>query len=213
MSVLSKLASSQQRNDEAPNQELAAQIMKDNDTEAVKELVENLTNKDPAIQSDCIKVLYELGERGKPELIVPYASTFVDLLASKNNRLVWGAMTALGTVASLTSVEIWKRIDEILRATDAGSLITQDWGVRVIAAVSAKSKAYEEKLFPYLMKLLSSCIPRDVPKHGESMLVAVNRGNREKYLAVLKGREKELKPSQMTRMRKIYRTLEKRGLK
>src|SRR5437588_6134123 len=87
MSVLSKLASSQKRNDEAPNQELAAQIIKDNDQMAVKELVENLTNKDKTIQSDCIKVLYELGERGKPELIVPYTDTFVELLSSNNNRL------------------------------------------------------------------------------------------------------------------------------
>ena len=211
MSVLSKLASSQKRNDEAPNQELAAQIIKDNDQMAVKELVENLTNKDKAIQSDCIKVLYELGERGKPELIVPYANTFVELLSSKNNRLVWGAMTALGTIAPLTPNEIWKRIDEVIKANDAGSVITQDWGVRVIAAVSAQSKEYEEKLFPYLMKFLSTCIPRDVPKHAESILVAVNTGNRERYLVVLKDREKELKPSQMTRMRKIYSTLEKRG--
>ncbi len=208
MSVFNKLASSQNRNDEIPNQELAAQIIQDNDTEAVKELVVNLANKDKAIQSDCMKVLYELGQQGKPELIVPYTDTFVDFLSSKNNRLVWGAMTALGTITPFATVEIWKRIDEVIRANNAGSVITQDWGVRVVATVSAKSQEYEEKLFPYLLTFLSTCISRDVPKHGESILVAVNKDNRDTYLAVLKSREKDLKPSQMTRIRKIYKTLE-----
>ena len=42
---------------------------------------------DARTAGDCMKVLYKLGTR-KPELIAPYTDVFIDLLASKNNRLV-----------------------------------------------------------------------------------------------------------------------------
>ena len=86
MSILNKLASALDRRDELPNEELAKQIADKNDNEAVKELVANLSNKRKDIQNDCIKVLYEIGER-KPALIAAYAKEFIDLLASRNNRL------------------------------------------------------------------------------------------------------------------------------
>ena len=59
MTIIDQLATSLNRKDEAPNQELAKQIANNNDTHAVKELVENCNNKNKGIQSDCIKVLYE----------------------------------------------------------------------------------------------------------------------------------------------------------
>ena len=93
MSVLDRLACSLGRNDEVPNQELAAEIAKKGDKQAVKELIENLQNRDKANQNDCIKVLYEVGERN-PGLIAPYVSEFLDQLSSKNNRMIWGAMTS-----------------------------------------------------------------------------------------------------------------------
>src|SRR2546426_10458696 len=98
MTIIDKLASSLDRRDEVPNQKLAMQIVDRNDEKAVEELVGNLTNKDREIQSDCIKVLYEVGER-KPALIAKYAGEFSSLLDSENNRLVWGGMAALDQIA------------------------------------------------------------------------------------------------------------------
>src|SRR5262245_64688094 len=98
MTVLNKLATAQNRRDEAVNQALAQEIVRGNDGRAVRELVDGLSNKDKNIQSDCIKVLYEVGEKA-PNLIAGYRSLFCDLLDSKNNRLVWGAMTALDQIA------------------------------------------------------------------------------------------------------------------
>jgi hypothetical protein len=57
MAVINKLATSLNRRDEIPNQELAKQIANSNDKKAVKELIENLNNKNKNIQSDCIKVI------------------------------------------------------------------------------------------------------------------------------------------------------------
>lgn len=151
-------------------------------------------------------MLYEIGER-EPALIAPFADEFIDQVSSNNNRMVWGAMTALGTIAGVSADAIWRRLGEVIDANDAGSVITQDWGIRVLATVSSTKKARETRIFPYLIAFLGNCIPRDVPKHAESMLVAVHDGNREKFVRALKAREKALKPSQMARLRKVYGAL------
>lgn len=95
MSVLSKLATSLDRRDEVPNQELAAEIVRAGDKAAVEELAANLGSKNKGIRHDCIKVLYEIGYQ-KPDMIAAYLMDFVPLLESKDNRMQWGAMTALG---------------------------------------------------------------------------------------------------------------------
>jgi len=72
MSVLSKLATALNRKDEIPNVALAEEIVRKNDAGAVSQLVANLSNRDKNIQSDCIKVLYEIGQRD-PKLIATIA--------------------------------------------------------------------------------------------------------------------------------------------
>ncbi|WP_417898078.1 hypothetical protein ABN702_17685 [Bacillus haimaensis] len=89
VSVVSLLASQLGRNDEVPNIELAHEIANDENLAGVEEIMENLSSKDKKIQYDCIKVAYEIGQV-KPELISKYALTFIELLKSRNNRLVWG---------------------------------------------------------------------------------------------------------------------------
>jgi len=86
MNVIYKLASSLNRRDELPNQKLAKEIAAKNNKVAVKELIDNLSNKNKDIQHDCIKVLYEIGGTN-PNLIVNHLKIFVVLLTHKNNRL------------------------------------------------------------------------------------------------------------------------------
>ena len=86
MTVISRLATSLGRRDEVPNQELAAEIATNADGEAVAELVENLNHKSKDVRHDCMKVLYEVGER-KPSLIASYADQFTAFLDSKDNRM------------------------------------------------------------------------------------------------------------------------------
>src|SRR5262245_12667578 len=116
VTVLNRLASALQRGDEAPNQELAREIAQASDSAAVKELVANLVNADQAIQSDCIKLLYEIGAI-TPAMIAPYYNDFVSLLKRRNNRLVWGAMTALGAIAGQKADELWPHVDLIFSTT------------------------------------------------------------------------------------------------
>jgi HEAT repeat protein len=206
MSVLPKLASSLQRNDEVPNQQLALEIVQSEDKAAVQELVENLRNPSKDVQNDCIKVLYEIGAQ-KPYLIAEYAEAFVKLLQSRHNRMVWGGMTALGTIVDLKAPELWNHIELIIDATENGSVITQDWGIRVLAALNTKGAMYEQLIFPFLIKFLQGCPSKDVPRHAASVVVAVNRENVGEVLAVLEMRKQALTKAQAKRMNQVIKQL------
>ena len=101
MTTIEKIAYHLGRRDEVPNQELAAELARERDQEGIEEIAAGLNDKNPSIQSDCLKVLYEIGYL-EPELISGYAQTFLSLLDSKNNRMVWGGMIAISTEEALS---------------------------------------------------------------------------------------------------------------
>ncbi|HWL13373.1 MAG TPA: hypothetical protein VNQ57_10320, partial [Ureibacillus sp.] len=136
MTVVTKLASQLNRRDERPNIELARELMDQNDVEGIQEIVENLVSPNKNIKSDCIKVAYEIG-RVKPELISDYAEIFIHLLKSPNNRLVWGAMQVLSTIAEISSITLMKNLHSIKGAIKYGSVITADKGILTLAKLAA----------------------------------------------------------------------------
>jgi len=58
-------------------------------------------------------------------LIVDHVEDFINLLKSRNNRLVWGGMIALGTVADLKPDVIFAHLTEIQKAINTGSVINR----------------------------------------------------------------------------------------
>lgn len=202
MSIVSKLASSLGRRDEVPNQELAQQIVKSKNKKAVSELVENLANKDKNIQSDCIKVLYEIGER-QPDLIAGYDKEFLALLDSKNNRLVWGAMTALDCVASTEPGRVYKHLGRILSAADAGSVITKDHAVGILIKLAGEKK-YADNALTLLLDQLRSCATNQLGMYAERSLNVIPDDRKSSFVKVLTGRLRDIeKESQRKRVEKV----------
>ena len=204
MPVLNRIAHFQNRRDEVPNQELARDLAAKKDKTGIREIAENLWNKDKNIQADCIKVLYEVGYI-EPKLVAEYAGDFVKLLKSRNNRLVWGGMIALGGVAKLSAVVVFKHFDEIKKAMDSGSVITKDNGVKVLADASSAETEYNKVMFPYLLNHLRSCRPKDVPQHSERILPAVNTSNKADFIRVLEKRMEDLSGSGLARVKKVIK--------
>jgi hypothetical protein len=202
MSILNRLASSLGRRDEVPNQELARDIAARKDKADIRELVENLWNKDKNIQADCIKVLYEIGYI-EPKLISDYAEDFVRLLRSKNNRLVWGGMTALAEVAKANPEAVFEHLDAIKKAKEAGSVITVDNAISTLAYTAAANAEYNQTIFPYLLEHLSGCRPKEVPQHAERSLPAVNSLNKTDFIKVLEKRMEDLSGSGLSRVKKV----------
>lgn len=78
------------------------------DRNDIREIAEGLKSNDQAIANDCIKVLYEIG-RKKPALIAEFTNDFISALSNRNNRIVWGSMTALGFIAPINHKVIFNR--------------------------------------------------------------------------------------------------------
>jgi hypothetical protein len=207
MKAIDLLATSLNRGDDKPNLELAEGIIKSNRTNWVQELVENLSNKDKNIQSDCIKVLYEIGARGAASMIAPYFKTFGDLLESKNNRLVWGATYALDSIASVNPSGINSILPEICKAIDKGSVITIDGGVSILAKLAA-IKEYTEAALPLLLEQLKRCPAKQLPMYAEKSVKAINAANKNQFVDLIRERYPEMdRDSQKKRLDKVLKAL------
>jgi hypothetical protein len=205
-SILNQISYYRNVRDETPNQELARQLAQTRNTAGIQEIAAHLWDKNKNIQSDCLKVLYEIGYL-EPHLIADYVEDFLMLLHSKNNRLVWGAMIALASVADLRADAVWAQINDVQRAVDTGSVITVVWGMRALAKVAATSPARRDRIFPFLKHIIETCIPRDVPTHAESMLCAVDKSLRAEFQSVLEARRAEMTSSQQARLKKVLKAL------
>ena len=166
MSALTKIAYFQDRRDEAPNQELAHELAASEDQADIREIAENLWNREPNIRSDCLKVLYEVGYL-KPELVAAYADDFLKLLGDRNNRLVWGGMIALSTIAGIAAEQIYPHVADIQRVMQSGTIITIDAGVLALSRLAATNDERRTALLPYLLNFLRNCRPADVSRHAE----------------------------------------------
>ncbi|HEX5154591.1 MAG TPA: hypothetical protein VFW07_24260 [Parafilimonas sp.] len=206
MSILNKLASSLNRRDELPNQELAKQIADKNDNEAVKELVANLANKSKDIQNDCIKVLYEIGER-KPVLIAGYAKEFIGLLDHKNNRLQWGAMTAIDAITFENPKLIYASLSKIIASADKGSVITKDHAVNILIKLCSL-KQYAADAFSLLVEQLLNSLTNQLPMYAEKAMPVINEKNKQFFVRTLNSRlndiEKETKRKRVEKVIKKF---------
>ncbi|MEX0315421.1 MAG: hypothetical protein AB3N18_14690, partial [Allomuricauda sp.] len=191
--------------DEVPNQELANEIVLTQDKGAVKKLVENLTNK-KAIQNDCIKVLYEIGQQA-PKLISNYIDEFIVQLGSKNNRLQWGAMTALGTITGERPNEIYAALPTILSVADKGSVITKDHAVNILIKLCSID-GYADNAFHLLMEQLLKSPTNQLPMYAERAIPIINDKNKVLFTKTLKSRlddiEKETKRKRVEKILKKF---------
>ncbi|MCA9763065.1 MAG: hypothetical protein KC544_08065 [Gemmatimonadetes bacterium] len=208
--VLSMTSSALGRRDEMPNVLLAERIAATADRTAVTALLVGLASSERAISYDCIKVLYEVGERA-PHLVAEHAKTFVSLLDREENRLVWGGMTALNAIAMETPAELFRARARIMSAIRRGSVITQDTGVQALARMAGTSVAYRRAVLPFLLEHLATCRSKDVPQRAERIQPAVDRAHLDAFLGVLAQRAHGASPAGQRRIRAVLRKLPPRG--
>ncbi len=206
MSVIEKLATSLERRGEIPNRQLAKQISDNNDKKAVKELIENLSNKN--IQGDCIKVLYEIGAL-KPKLIADYAKELIALFDSKNNRLQWGAMKALDTIADENSKAVYGALAKIIAVADKGSIITNDHCVGILIKLSVIPE-YAKDVFSLLNERLMKSPTNQLPMYAENALPVINDKNKALFIKTLASRLSDIeKDTKRMRVEKVIKKLQK----
>lgn len=206
MSILPQLATSLNRRDEVPNQELAKQIATKKDKTAILELLEHLNHKNKGIQHDCIKVLYEIGEID-PSLIAEHAKSFIKLLDSKNNRLQWGAMIALDLMTKESPALLYQALPKIIAVADQGSVITNDHCVGILIKLAAV-KAHEDDAFALLMERLMSSPTNQLPMYAERAMPIINAKNKARFVEVLTARLADIeKDTKRARVEKVIKKL------
>lgn len=204
--MIEKIAYNLGLNNEEPNIKVAEMICESKNKSDLSEIVEGLKNKNKCIANDCIKVLYEIGER-EPELIADYVSDFINLLKSKNNRLVWGGMTALAQIVELKGEEIYNNINIVFYAYENGSVITRDNSITVFAKLAKFNKTYEDVMVKKICDHLNTCRPKEVAQHAERASICINGSNLEKFEKVLLNRYEILTDSQKKRIDKLMKKL------
>jgi len=233
MKMIELLACRLGRNDEVPNIELAEKLCESMDTNGIREISDGLKSGDQATANDCIKVLYEIGQR-KPELIAGFADDFITALSSRNNRIVWGSMTALAYIAPVAPKALFGRLPEIISAYERGSVITVDNSISVFAQLYKAGRgggdgrggsedrggsdgsdggdgvnggAHEARIFPLLLEHLAKCRAKEIPQHAERIAVCIDAGNIQAFTDALNARLDELSGSQKKRVLKIIKTV------
>ena len=212
MSEVGLLAPGLKKRDESSDNSLALEIIKKSRTDMVKDLAVNLNHKDKNIQGDCIKVLYEIGENGSPQLISPYLNDIAALLNSGNNRLVWGAMIAIDSITSVNPEGVYGLLPLIIKTMENGTAITIDHGVGILAKLSSYIE-YRRRIFPLLLDQLSLCRFKQLPMNEAKSMIAITRSNSEQFVLTLKSRLAETSSElQKARLEKLIRVIQKKKL-
>ena len=207
-SVLPELAHLRGIASEVPNTELAAKLIRRRNRAGIREIATNIWHKDRRIQANCLKVLSEIGIR-EPQLVAFCVDDIVTMLSSRNNRLVWGAMQVISSVAPIAPRAVFAGRARIMKALDRGSVITIDHGILSLSVVASKSPAFSRELFSYLVQDLLTCRSQDVPRHATYIFNAVNAKTRAAYLEALARRLTDMPEPRATRIRRLMRVASK----
>lgn len=205
--MIEKIAYNLGRNDEEPNIDLAIELVNTKDLEGIKEIVTGLREKKAQIANDCIKVLYEIGERN-PELIADYVMDFLELLKSRSNRLVWGGMVAISKITFLKPKEIFENIQTVISAYENGSVITRDNSISVFAELARSDKQYEKVMLSKIINHLETCRSKEVGQHAERAFKCISGENSKEFVAVLTKRRDNLTDAQKKRVDKLINKIE-----
>lgn len=204
--MIEKIAYNLGRNDEEPNINLAVELCNTKNIEGIKEIVNGLKNNKIQVANDCIKVLYEIAERN-PELVADYVLDFIQLLKSRNNRLVWGGMTAISKITFLKHKEVFENIDTVIKAYENGSVITRDNSISVFAELAKSNKKYEKIMVEKIIKHLETCRSKEIGQHAERAFICVNEENSKEFIDVLSKRRECLTDAQKKRVDKIIKKI------
>jgi hypothetical protein len=151
-------------------------------------------------------VLYEIGEINA-KLISEYAKEFINLLDHKNNRLQWGAMTAINTITLGNPKIVYSSISKIVSTADRGSVITKDYAVNILIKLCSL-KPFAENAFVLLNEQLLKSPTNQLPMYAEKAIPIINSGNKATFIKTLSSRlndiEKETKRKRVEKVIKEF---------
>ncbi len=178
-SIIPFLASSQGRRDEELNVKLAEKVVAHKDKKALNELIDLITGKDKKLANDAIKVIYEIGNLNV-SMIRPYLDILVNVLNSKINRLQWGSMIAISSIARDTPEMVFPYLTKLFKGMEQGSVITKDHGIKTLIHLTQLDK-YREDVVTLLLEFIQSAPVNQFPTYVMT-IADVNLSKDESHL-------------------------------
>lgn len=208
MSALDRLACALGRGDEEPNIALARELAASGDAAEIAALADALATAPRPVRHDAIKALYELGAL-RPDLIRPHAAAFLAAMNGADNRLVWGALAALDSIAASDPALIAGHLPQILAAAERGSVIAKDKAVSMLATLAALPGASPEA-WPALLAIVEGAAVNQAAMYAEAALRAAPANDPRTLAEVVRARRETIaQPAKRARLDKVLRKLAK----
>lgn len=205
--IASRLSHARGRRDEEPNVQLAVELAGSKDVDGIARVADIAITGSRQAQQDAIKVLYEIGARDA-ELLRPHAQCILQLIDSRNNRMVWGALTAFAQLARVDATAIANNLDAILAAADAGSVIARDQAVQILIELKARPDLAGTATAHLLARLKSAAV-NQLPMYAERIHAALEAQDYPDFREVLTIRLADDMPmSKRRRIEKIVKKME-----
>ena len=205
--LLARLAVSMQRTDDMPNLELAADLVLNEDEQAVAVLIGVIERHDIEHAPDAARVLAEVGTRA-PALLLKHAERLLSLCDETQKDVLPYTMFAFSPVAHRHAEALWDMRDlfwsALVDLTQPADM-AQAGAVRLLSALCAAGPDYARTLAGGLVDLLGKCMPKDVAFFAESVLPALGAAHSHRAKPVLDRRMKELTPAEVARLRRAVR--------
>lgn len=207
VSIKPRLAHTLGRRDESPNMALAHEIAHTDNTYAVNELITFLTNAKQPVRHDAMKVLYEIGAI-KPVLIAPHLEVFLRYMFDKNNRIVWGCLTAINTISPQNPGAVYPHLNIILAAADAGSVIAKDQAINILC-ILAEHAPIADNATRLLLERIKDCAINQLPMYAEKAgACSLSNDMKTALTDVLRARLRdEMPPSKKRRIETVIKKL------
>jgi len=191
------------RKDQQPNIDLAKKLAKSGTNDDIIELFEYCKSGKKVQKSDAIKVIYELAQL-RPSLVAPYIQNLIDLLATKNNRMIWGILQAINALADENPEVIIKNLNLILQASDRSSVIAKDNLMAILAKLNQKPR-FKKLLTPVILQRLEHSAPNQFPTYAQLIAPTIEKESKEVLMQIILERRKSI--SSIAKLKRLDKTL------
>ena len=191
MSIGKRLSHSLDCRDQGPNKEVAKEIINTESTGLLQELIDLLESKpNEGLRKDCALTLAYVAEK-KPALLVPYADLMISRMNDPINRVIFSCMIALAHITPFVQDKLYHALPVILDAMDDGTVVTRDYGFRIIVELY-KIASKKEDIFYIILEQVSKAPSNQLGQYTERFLAVVDNHHKSDFISVLEERRSDL---------------------
>ena len=191
MPIQNQLAYALKRKDQEPNKMVARQIVDADGQQGVKQLIEFIESKPTKrAQMDAMLALAYVSEI-KPALLTPHTAFLISRLNDPINRVIWGSMITLTHMAHLVKEEIFEALPKLIDAMDAGTVVTRDYGFRIMVNLYEDTNLQED-MFLLIQEQLMKAPSNQLGQYAERLMEVLNKKHLKPLIDTLEERRNDV---------------------